>query len=94
MTLQIEMHLREMGILPANIFDEMEQPFLKALAEIFDTTVCYTQGFFAIVFNVGMLLLSKSDLTTVSLFLGVTIGLDLLAVACMSISLIRRRGDV
>ena len=25
MTLQIEMHLREMGILPANIFDEMEQ---------------------------------------------------------------------
>jgi hypothetical protein len=24
-TLQIEMHLREMGILPANIFDEMEQ---------------------------------------------------------------------
>ena len=25
MSLQIEMHLREMGILPANIFDEMEQ---------------------------------------------------------------------
>lgn len=25
MSLEIEMHLREMGILPANIFDEMEQ---------------------------------------------------------------------
>jgi hypothetical protein len=25
MSIQIEMHLREMGILPANIFDEMEQ---------------------------------------------------------------------
>ena len=25
MSLQIEMHLREMGILPANTFDEMEQ---------------------------------------------------------------------
>jgi hypothetical protein len=25
MSIEIEMHLREMGILPANIFDEMEQ---------------------------------------------------------------------
>ena len=25
MSLDIEMHLRDMGILPANIFDEMEQ---------------------------------------------------------------------
>ena len=25
MSLEIEMHLREMGILPANTFDEMEQ---------------------------------------------------------------------
>jgi hypothetical protein len=42
MSIEIEMHLREMGILPANIFDEMEQ----VCASLQDHRMRMTKGFY------------------------------------------------
>ena len=42
MSLEIEMHLREMGILPANTFDEME----RVSQSLQDHRVRMTKGFY------------------------------------------------
>jgi hypothetical protein len=52
LSLQIEMHLREMGILPANIFDEMEQVSqqqcspLRGCASLQDHRMRMSKGFY------------------------------------------------